>query len=769
MRSTLQRSAISAIVLSLFSSTSFAAGSLPTGGKFVAGTGSISGSGNQLSITQSSTRGVIDWTGFSIGQGNTVNVNNGTGATLSRVTGSGLSLIDGSLKATGSFYLVNPQGVVVGNNGVISTGGRFVASALDVDNTAFMSGGDLTFSGKETGTVINLGSISSTGGDVLLISPSLVENAGTITAPKGSVELAAGDTVLVRDSSSAPQTYVEAARPGGNVVNIGNIEAAQIALQAADGNVFALAGNQTALRATGTETRDGHVWLVAPKGVAYVDSSMYAKNADGSGGTVDTTGSALHLDDADIHAAQWNLNAPVFNVGPTTSAVLLKQLNQGTSVALNATSGDIVLEQTMRWSGDASLSANASRSVTVGPMATLGNSGSGNLSLRADAGGVDNGGGVVNRGTIDWSKSKGTVAAMYDVTGKWIPGTIRTNKDWSAAPFSGLKTQMTAYQLVNSSDDLLKISQNLGGNFALGRDLDLNDNPIAGGLGALSKSGFTGQFDGMGHVINNAHVLEPEFQTNGYQGLFTIIGTGGVVRNVSLENAYAEGSGVTVGILAGLNRGLITYATSSGYADAKTSGLAAGLVAVNEGVIERSSSSAGVYSTSASGGLVGLNSGSIVQSFANGSSGGAYRSWSGGLVNINTGTITQSYFTGNTSSVEVGGIANSNSGSISESFSAGRVYNIALVPPYMNEQGAIAQSNTGSIASNVFWDVEVTGNAAATYSGMPVSAANGLSTTQMSNPSSFGPTWDFSKNGVWVMPAGGTHPILRWQTAAQSL
>jgi hypothetical protein len=33
----------------------------------------------------------------------------------------------------------------------------------------------------------------------------------------------------------------------------------------------------------------------------------------------------------------------------------------------------------------------------------------------------------------------------------------------------------------------------------------------------------------------------------------------------------------------------------------------------------------------------------------------------------------------------------------------------------------------------------------------------------MSMASSFGPTWDFSPAGTWVIPEGGTHPILRWQ------
>jgi hypothetical protein len=46
--------------------------------------------------------------------------------------------------------------------------------------------------------------------------------------------------------------------------------------------------------------------------------------------------------------------------------------------------------------------------------------------------------------------------------------------------------------------------------------------------------------------------------------------------------------------------------------------------------------------------------------------------------------------------------------------------------------------------------------------GTPVPATNGYTNAQMSNTASF-PTYDFSATGVWAMPAGATHPVLRWQ------
>lgn len=72
-----------------------------------------------------------------------------------------LFLVLCTLNATGSFYLINPQGALIGRSGVVDTGGRFVASALDIDSNAFMVGRPLTAKGSAQGRVAHLGRISS--------------------------------------------------------------------------------------------------------------------------------------------------------------------------------------------------------------------------------------------------------------------------------------------------------------------------------------------------------------------------------------------------------------------------------------------------------------------------------------------------------------------------------------------------------------------------------------------------------------------------------
>jgi filamentous hemagglutinin family protein len=723
----------------------------------VAGAGAIASQGNGLVITQpGSTRGVIAWNSFSIGKHNSVTFDNGSGATLNRVTGGSPSEIIGRLSATGSLYVINPQGIVVGSSGVVTTGGRFVASTLDVCDDAFMKGGGaLTLSGDSRASVTNLGRINSSGGDVFLIARDAVINDGTLAAPNGTAELATGSQVLLQDSGTSRQVFVQTGSQG-TVVNQGQIKAAQVSLQAADGNVYALAGGGTRIRATGTASRDGHVWLVADGGTVDARGPIDAASAHGKGGTVDTIADRLRVGRVDVHAAQWNLASPVFSIDPETAASLSRNLSRGTSVTVSATdpaAGDLTVSSGIRWTGNAALALDAAHSVSIASRTTVANSGAGNLTLRADSAGANNGGSVLNKGTIDWSGSTGTVTALYDMNGSYSPGTIRSNADWSAAAFSGLKTQVTAYELVNSLADLASVSANLAGNYALGKDIGASQASAFAPIGATATP-FTGEFDGMGQVIDGI-VFAP-----GNVGLFAAIGTTGVVRNLGLLNA----SGSTfppkpAGLVAALNAGLITNTYSSGAISlvGLEGVVAGGLVGQNDGLIERSSSSANVHVPAGTGGgLVGVNNGSIVQSFASGTVGGSSRAVMGGLVGVNSGTIAQSYATGSVSGMTRGGLAASNSGTIQESFST-----TAIGPlPTSGPHGGVVGSNSGSVASNVFWDTETSG----TLDGGPgVSPSNGLTTAQMSTPASFGPTWDFSPTGIWAIPAGATHPVLLWQ------
>jgi filamentous hemagglutinin family protein len=704
-----------------------AAGVLPAGGHFVDGSGSLGTAGSTLTINQTSGRGVVNWDSFSIGGNNHVVFANGDGATLNRVTGGSPSAILGTLTASGSVYLINPQGMVVGPRGVIATNGRFVASTLDVgSNAAFMNGGPLTLSGNSAAGIVNLGTIGSSSGDVFLIAREVI-NAGTVSAPNGTAELAAAQQVLLKDSASGQQVFVQAGA-GGTLLNSGLIEAAQINLQAMDGNIYALAGNHEAIRATGTTTRDGHIWLVAGHGDVQPGGLVEA-----SGGTVDMSADTFTFPagGTSVKADQWNISTPVLTVDPNAARAFSTSLGSGTSVSAQTTGGDLNVNSSIAWQGSSSLTLAAYHSLTVGQGATIGNQGSGNLMLRADAASLDNGGGVVNHGTIDWSRSTGIVDALYDLNGTYSAGTILANSAWTAAAGSGGITQVTAYKLVNNVADLQNVSQDLAGNYALGKDVDAAGVTLAP-IGNHSTP-FTGQFDGMWHSVLNASVEIADFSQDYSSGLFGVVGQAGVLRDVGVQNGSVSTSFQGSGILAGVSQGLIANAYTSGVAaEASQEGTTfGGLVGRNEGTVERSWSSASISGSDANGGLVGYNLGTITQSYATGSVSPVYSTgFGGGLVGINDGTISQSFATG------------------------------AVGTRLMPTHGVIA-FGSGTLAPDVYWNTETTGQPS---SGGTLPASNGLTTAQMSNPASFA-GYDFGPDGTWAMPAGATHPVLRWQIA----
>ncbi|HWC63104.1 MAG TPA: filamentous hemagglutinin N-terminal domain-containing protein, partial [Rhizomicrobium sp.] len=281
------RAALLAAVYGSVTGSAHAQSGLPAGGQVIAGKAAISAGSGALTVTQSSSRAIINWQSFSIGSGNSVHIDNGSGATLNRVITNNPSSIAGSLRATGSAYLINQNGIIVTPSGSVVTGGSFVAATRDTANDAFMAEQATRFSGTSAGNVVNRGKINAANGDALLIGQS-VKNGGQISAPNGTAALVAGDDVLLQPSGSGLAIQVRTG--SGNAGNKGSITAAQAVLDAVGGNVYALAGNnEGSIRASGTATINGHVWLTAGKTVTNA-GVIGAQNGDGSGGAVTITG-----------------------------------------------------------------------------------------------------------------------------------------------------------------------------------------------------------------------------------------------------------------------------------------------------------------------------------------------------------------------------------------------------------------------------------------------------------------------------------------------
>ena len=171
----------------------------PEGGNIVGGAGSISRANNTTTILQESDLMAIDWLTYDVNVDERVHYIQPTNnsVSLNRIMSNFGSTIHGRIDANGHVILVNPNGVVFGENSVINAGG-FIASGLSIDPDNFMNG-DFTFSALEgtDGVVINSGLINaSTGGSIALIGQQ-VENQGLISAQLGTVSLVAGREAIV--------------------------------------------------------------------------------------------------------------------------------------------------------------------------------------------------------------------------------------------------------------------------------------------------------------------------------------------------------------------------------------------------------------------------------------------------------------------------------------------------------------------------------------------------------------------------------------------
>ena len=262
----------------------------PSGGVVAAGTASITAGGSTLTVNQATAAAIINWQQFSINGGELTKfiVPSSSAATLNRVLGGNPSAIYGTLQSNGSVLLINPNGIVVGPSGRIDTAG-FIGSTLDVSDAEFLKGGDLHFVGGKSGTIDNEGIIHAASGDVYLIA-NQVTNGGKLTAPHGTVGLAAGTDVLFQQSGDQ-HLFVQANNSttprAVGVTNSGTIQAATAELRAAGGNAYALAINNTGqITATGFKKTGGQVYLTSDGADITNSGQITARNPGGNGGLI---------------------------------------------------------------------------------------------------------------------------------------------------------------------------------------------------------------------------------------------------------------------------------------------------------------------------------------------------------------------------------------------------------------------------------------------------------------------------------------------------
>jgi hypothetical protein len=270
-------------------------------------------------------------------------------------------------------------------------------------------------------------------------------------------------------------------------------------------------------------------------------------------------------------------------------------------------------------------------------------------------------------------------------------------------------------------------------------------------------------------TVTNCHSIS---SVNSWGGISGPAGVGGLigVNHGTVNNCYsvsAVNGGRAVGGLVGWNYDTVSNCSATGSASSSDD-YAGGLVGWNYGTVSGCHATGTATGTNA-GGLVGSNFGAYVygggvvtNSYSTGSVIGA--GYTGGLIGRNRySRVDSCYSTGRvTGEVFAGGLIGENSYSrVTSCYSTGTVTGDNYV-------GGLVGSNefgTGTV-SKAFWDTETSGQAAS-------AGGTGKNTTEMQDIATFlGAGWDISPVGgsdernpsyIWNIVNGVTYPFLSWQ------
>ena len=337
---------------------------------------------------------------------------------------------------------------------------------------------------------------------------------------------------------------------------------------------------------------------------------------------------------------------------------------------------------------------------------------------------------------VRWSDGVTTATRTdEDVAGN-ISVTAEFEIDPYYTPFAGGDGSVENPYMIDSLSRLRIMSLYPSAHFVLTADIVLPE--VSAGNNNFTplfsdEKPFLGTLDGAGHKITNLTVYNTE---TFYSGLFSVIGSTGSVKNLTLENASASGTNY-VGIIAGWSLGSIMDCTVSGAVTHIAANgykvFVGGVSGRAEGNIDGCSAAVNLTVTDAeaetyAGGIAGYlsfngSSSSPLTLTASGTvniivAGSAY---AGGLVGYNyyNITITDSYATGNVKASDnnlyssyAGGLVgnSSNNITITDSYATGNV------TASSNNNNSYAGGLVGYSWSSTITDSYATGNVKASSS-----------------------------------------------------
>jgi filamentous hemagglutinin family protein len=261
----------------------FAAGSThanPQGMTVVSGSAHATQHGSVLQITTSG-NAVLNWNSFNIPAGDTTVFRQPSANSIvfNNIGGANPSAIFGTLRANGIVVLENQHGFYFGPNAFVKAGGLVVTTAA-VNPWGSGGGAGWTFTGPPPAVpIVNYGRLQTAGGGSLYLIADKVDNHGTISTPKGTTGLLAGQEVMLSSTPDGLSLAVPVRLPSGSVNNEGKIvaDAGQILAQAQTVN------NSGLVQADSVREHNGVIEFYASQNLQLTGSSVVQANGDASG------------------------------------------------------------------------------------------------------------------------------------------------------------------------------------------------------------------------------------------------------------------------------------------------------------------------------------------------------------------------------------------------------------------------------------------------------------------------------------------------------
>ena len=349
---------------------------------------------------------------------------------LGRVTGGNASIINGQVQVTGSnanLFLMNPAGIVFGANASLNVPGSFTATtangigiggnwfnAVGNNNYAALVGtpNSFAFLGTQPGAIVNAGNLAVGTGQSLTLLGGTVINTGTLTAPGGTITIAAvageklvrvtqDGSLLSLDLPTAdkalinPLPFVPLALPalltGGNLGNATGLTV--------DNGVVKLTSSGTTI-----PTDAGRVVLSNPINVSSLANSAFR-----------VIGNQISIYDAPIRAIGNGSGGDITFTGDTTANKI--DINTTGKVVFN---DDFGSSSSIAISGSTVTAKNIRYGSCVGTPCIAGNN---DVRIEATVGNIELGD-IESGGTPNYSNNKTTLIAQNgDIfTGKITSG-----------------------------------------------------------------------------------------------------------------------------------------------------------------------------------------------------------------------------------------------------------------------------------------------------------------------------------------------------------